>query len=351
MKGVVLSGGAGTRLRPITFAMAKQLVPVANKPIIYYGLEDLAEAGIEEVAIVISPETGGEVEATVGDGSRFGLNLHYVTQPEPLGLAHALQVTLPVVGDDDILMYLGDNLVKRGVVDVVRDFEEHRPNAQILLHRVENPSDFGVAELDAAGRVLRLGEKPKVPPSDLALVGGYLFDQSIGDALAAIEPSSRGELEITDAIQWLLDHDREVRASTVSGWWKDTGKKEDLLHANELVMEDLTEKLDGDLIDCRVRGPVQVGAGSRLVECDLIGPLVIGEDVAVTRSLLGPNTTIGDGSSVHDAFIENSLLMDHVQIQNWRLRNSLLGHRAAVVGAAPPTYVELTLGERSEIVG
>lgn len=351
MKGVVLSGGAGTRLRPITFTMAKQLVPVANKPIIFYGLEDLARAGIKEVAIVISPETGAQVEATVGDGSRFGLDIVYVTQAQPLGLAHALRLALPLLGEDDILMYLGDNLVKRGVADIVKDFEDRRPNAQLLVHRVDNPSAFGVAELDAAGRVRRLVEKPEVPPSDLALVGVYLFDASIAEAIDNTNPSARGELEITDAIQWLLDHGRDVRASTVNGWWKDTGKKEDLLHANELVMKELTDKVDGELIDCRVRGPVQVGAGSRLVECDLIGPLVIGEDVHGARSVLGPNTAIGNGSRVHDAAVENSILMEYVRIQSWHLRNSVLGYRSAVVGPAPPTYVELTLGERSEILG
>ncbi len=351
MKGVVLSGGAGTRLRPLTFAMAKQLVPVANKPIIFYGLEDLARAGIEEVVIIISPTTGAQVMATVGDGSRFGLDIAYVTQAEPLGLAHALRLALPLAGDDDILMYLGDNLVKRGVRDVVHDFEDRRPSAQLLLHRVPNPSAFGVAELDATGRVQRLVEKPEIPASDLALVGVYLFDASIAEAIDNITPSARGELEITDAIQWLLDHGRDVRASMVSGWWKDTGNKQDLLHANELVMKDLTDEQDGELIDCRVRGPVQVGAGSRLVECDLVGPLVIGKGVHGARSVLGPNAAIGDGSRVHDAAVENSLVMEHVQIQGWRLRNSVLGPRSAVVGPAPAAYVELTLGERSEILG
>jgi glucose-1-phosphate thymidylyltransferase len=241
--------------------------------------------------------------------------------------------------------------VKQGVVDVVRDFETHRPHAQLLVHRVDNPSAFGVAELDASGRVRRLVEKPQVPPSDLALVGVYLFAPSIAEAIDNITPSARGELEITDAIQWLVDHGRDVRASRVSGWWKDTGKKEDLLHANELVMKELTDRRDGALIDCRIQGPVQVGAGSRLVACELIGPLVIGAGVHCTRSVLGPNTAIGDGSSVHDAVVESSLLMEQVRIQGWHLRNSVLGHRSVLAGPAPPTRVELILGERSEILG
>lgn len=351
MKGVVLCGGAGTRLRPMTFSMAKQLVPVANKPILFYGLEDLARAGIREVAIVISPDTGAQVKALVGDGSRFGLDIAYVTQAEPLGLAHALRLSLPFVGEDDILMYLGDNLVKNGVLEVVADFQERRPSAQLLVHRVDNPSAFGVALLEASGRVRRLVEKPLVPPSDLALVGVYLFDSSIAEAVSNIQPSLRGELEITDAIQWLIDHDREVRASMASGWWKDTGKKDDLLHANELVMKDLTPQLDGEISNCRIRGPVQVGPGSRLVDCDLIGPLVIGKNVQGRQAVLGPSTAIGDGSRVHGATIENSLLMEHVRIEAWRLRSSVLGPHCIVVGKGPPGCVELTLGERSEIFG
>ncbi|MCU0281622.1 MAG: glucose-1-phosphate thymidylyltransferase, partial [Acidimicrobiia bacterium] len=231
MKGVVLAGGTGSRLRPITFSMAKQLIPVANKPIIEYGLEDLAEAGIGEVGIIVSPETGREVEAAVGDGARLGLRLTYIVQDRPLGLAHALKTALPFVDGDDCLMYLGDNLVKDGVRDVVDDFAAHRPNCQILLCPVDNPSSFGVADLGPDGRIIRLVEKPKVPPSNLALVGVYLFDNSIGEAIDAIRPSARGELEITDAIQYLVEAGRNVRASVVSGWWKDTGTKADLLTA------------------------------------------------------------------------------------------------------------------------
>lgn len=351
MKGVVLSGGAGTRLRPITFAMAKQLVPVANKPILFYGLEDLAAAGIEEVGIVISPETGAEVKAAVGDGSRFGLAATYILQQRPLGLAHALKTALPFVDGDDCLMYLGDNLVKRGVADTVRDFEQHRPNAQILLAEVPNPSSFGVAELDDEGNVVRLIEKPSQPPSNLALVGVYLFDNTVSEAIDAIRPSARGELEITDAIQHLISSGRRVRASMIGDWWKDTGRKEDLLHANELVLKDLRGKLEGELVDTRVRGELVLGQGSRLVDCDVTGPVVIGADVEAVRSTIGPNTTVGDGSALHEVAVEECLIMEEVAVTNWRLRRSLLGRASVVGGAAPASFVELTVGERSEILG
>lgn len=350
MKGVVLAGGSGSRLRPITFSMAKQLVPIANRPILFYGLGDLAEAGITQVGVVISPETGGEIKEAVGDGSRFGLEVTYIGQEEPLGLAHALKIALSFVDGEDCLMYLGDNLLKQGVSEVVRDFQGRGPNCQILLSRVDDPSAFGVAALDEEGHVTRLVEKPKEPPSDLALVGVYLFDSTVGEAVEAIEPSARGELEITDAIQYLLDHGRTVRASIVDGWWKDTGKKSDLLHANQLVLADLTEKIDGELVGCRVRGPVQVGPGSQLVDCDLTGPVIIGQDVHMTRVTLGPNTAVGDASRLADCMIESSIVMEHSHIYRWKLRGSVIGRGVALRGSAPPEFVELTLGELSEIL-
>ncbi|MCP4228045.1 MAG: glucose-1-phosphate thymidylyltransferase, partial [Actinomycetia bacterium] len=239
VKGVVLAGGAGSRLRPITFAMSKQLVPVANQPILFYGLYDLAEAGISDVAIIISPETGQEIRDAVGDGSQFGIKPEFILQENPDGLAHALKLAMPFADGDSVLMYLGDNLVRQGVADVVRDFEEHQPNAQILLAEVPDPSAFGVAELDDEGHVFRLVEKPEDPATNLALVGVYLFDATVNEALEAIRPSERGELEITDAIQYMIDSGKRVRASMIGGWWKDTGKKEDLLHASELLLESL----------------------------------------------------------------------------------------------------------------
>ncbi|MCP4968376.1 MAG: glucose-1-phosphate thymidylyltransferase [bacterium] len=351
MKGVVLSGGTGSRLRPITFSMAKQLVPVANKPILFYGLEDLAEAGIEDVAIIIAPQTGDEIRHTVGDGSKLGLNIEYIVQDEPLGLAHALKMALPFVDGDDVLMYLGDNLVKQGVADVVKDFERDKPNCQILLTEVEDPSQFGVAELGPAGEVKRLVEKPSNPRSNLALVGVYLFDQVVTEAVNSIQPSARGELEITDAIQYLVTSGRDVRPSLVTGWWKDTGKKEDLLHANELVLTDLDGEVLGEVVEGKIRGAVRIGAGSQVVDCSITGPVVIGDNVHLARTTVGPNTAIGDGCRLVDTSVEESIVLDGAEIHGWSIRNSLIGRGATLRGAAPAGYAEVTLGERSEILG
>lgn len=351
MKGVVLAGGTGSRLRPITFSMAKQLVPVANKPILFYGLEDLAEAGVDEVGIVIAPQTGDEIRHTVGDGSGFGLRVEYIVQEEPLGLAHALKTALPFVGGDDVLMYLGDNLVKQGVADVVRDFMGDRPNCQILLTKVDDPTQFGVAELGPDGEVVRLVEKPSNPRSDLALVGVYLFDNTVVEAVNSIQPSARGELEITDAIQHLVTSGREVRPSLVTGWWKDTGKKEDLLHANELVLSDLAGDIQGEVIGGDIRGAVSIGVGSRVVDCSITGPVMIGANVHLVRTTVGSNTAIGDGCRLADANLEESIVLDDAEIHGWKVRNSLIGRGAQLHGLAPTGFVEVTLGERSEILG
>jgi glucose-1-phosphate thymidylyltransferase len=351
VKGLVLAGGRGTRLRPITYSTAKQLVPVANKPILFYGLEDLAEAGITEVGVIVSPETGVEVKAAVGDGSAFGLAITYVTQQEPLGLAHALQTALPFIDGADVLMYLGDNLVTHGVADVVRDFEEHRPNCQILVTEVPDPSEFGVVEIDPSGHVTRLVEKPTDPPSSLALVGVYLFDSSVEEAVGSLTPSARGEYEITDAIQYLVDQGKTVRPSFVRGWWKDTGKKADLLHANRLVLEDLDHEIAGEVTGSTVSGPVLIGRGSTVTDCHLRGPMVIGSGATVARCDLGPDTAIGDECVLEDATVSGSILMDGCTVRGWRIHDSLLGHGARLDGGAPPGNVEVTLGERSEVIG
>jgi len=349
VKGVVLAGGRGTRLRPITFAMAKQLVPIANRPIIAYGIEDLVTAGIGDLAVVVSPETGPDVRRVLGTGSGFGARITYVEQEAPLGLAHALSVALPIVGDDDVLMYLGDNLLKGGVTDVVADFETHRPDAQILLQKVADPSAFGVAELDASGRVVKLEEKPARPASDLVLVGVYLFSAGIEDALDELEPSARGEYEITDAIQWLIDHGRSVRSTKVSGWWKDTGTKEDLLHANELVLSDLVPTIGSELHGCAVSGPVAIGRRCTVVDSELVGPLVVGDDTTIVGSTLRAGTAVGDRCRVESASIERSILMDGSAVSGWSLRDSIVGVDAFVVGPAPDEPISLSLGERSEI--
>jgi len=352
MKGLVLAGGTGSRLRPITFSMAKQLIPVANKPIIEFGLEDLVEAGVTDVGIVISPETGGAIRTAVDrSAQRIGFTPTYILQDAPHGLAHALMIALDFVAGDDCLMYLGDNLVKGGVADVVRDFEKHRPNCQIMLSPVDNPSAFGVADLAPDGSIRALVEKPAVPPSNLALVGVYLFDGSIAEAVHAIKPSKRGELEITDAIQYQVEHGRSVRASIVSGWWKDTGTRADLLAAQRLVISELEPAVHGELVDTVMTGPIHVGAGSRVTGSRLIGPAVIGAGVTIDGSTIGPETSVGDGCRITGATIASSIVMEKAEVNGWMVRDSLLGHNSRLVGMAPPGFVSVMLGEQSEIVG
>src|ERR1700680_2486657 len=262
LKGLILSGGKGTRLRPITHTSAKQLVPVANKAVLFYGIEAMAQAGIEEVGIIIAPETGQEIREAAGDGSKFGIEITYVVQDEPLGLAHAVLPAGPLLGESPFVMYLGDNLLQGGISDLVAAFREHEPDALILLTPVPDPENFGVAELaapDAAtsgepGRVVRLVEKPEKPATDLALVGVYMFTAGIHEAARAIEPSARGELEITDAIQHLVDGGLRVEPHIVRGWWKDTGRLEDMLEANRLILDNLVERIEGELIDSQVDG-------------------------------------------------------------------------------------------------
>src|SRR6059058_4390922 len=257
LKGLILSGGKGTRLRPITYTSAKQLVPVANKPVLFYGIEAFAAAGIREVGIIIAPETGAEIRAAAGDGERFGVSITYIEQDAPLGLAHAVLTAEPFIGDDPFVMYLGDNLLRDGITNLVEEFRTNQPDALILLTPVDDPEHYGVAELDGE-RVKRLIEKPKEPPSDLALVGVYMFTSAIFDAGKAIKPSGRGELEITDAIQHLVDSGLRADSHVVHGWWKDTGQVQDMLDANRLILDDISEHHGGEERNSRVEGRVSV---------------------------------------------------------------------------------------------
>ena len=350
MKGLVLAGGTGSRLRPITFSMAKQLVPIANKPIIEYGLEDLVEAGITDIGIVISPESGGAIrDAVGGSADRIGFTPTFIVQEFPRGLAHALKTSLEYIDGDDSLMYLGDNLVKGGVAAVVSDFQRLRPNCQIMLSPVDNPSAFGVADLAPDGSIRALVEKPEHPPSNLALVGVYMFDGTIAEAVGAIAPSRRGEYEITDAIQYQIEHGREVRASLVTGWWKDTGTKEDLLTAQRLVIAEMSHDIVGEVVDSKVEGSVHLGAGSRLEGSHIVGPVVIGDGVTIVRSTIGPDTSIGDGCRIDGSVIESSIVMADAAVSGWKIRASVLGHGVQLQGTAPHDFVSLMLGEQSAI--
>ncbi len=353
LKGLILSGGRGTRLRPITYTSAKQLVPVANKPVLFFGIEAMAEAGIREIGIIIAPETGDEIRAAAGDGSRFGVELTYIVQDEPAGLAHAVLTAADYLGDSSFVMYLGDNLLQGGMAELVQAFREHEPQALILLTQVPDPQNYGVAELGADGRgIERLVEKPADPPSDLALVGVYMFTPLIHTAARAIEPSPRGELEITDAIQWLVDEGHTVESHVVRGWWKDTGRLDDMLEANRLILETFARDVRGELVDSRVDGRVVVEAGARLERASVRGPAVIGAGALVRDAYVGPYTAIGAGCVVDSAEVEHSILLEGSKVigLDGRMESSLLGKDVRISrGSRQPRAYRFMVGDNSEI--
>jgi glucose-1-phosphate thymidylyltransferase len=352
MKALVLSGGSGTRLRPITHTSAKQLVPVANKPVLFYGLEAIAEAGVTDVGIIVG-DTAPAIQEAVGDGSRFGLKVTYIRQDAPLGLAHAVLVARDFLGDDDFVMYLGDNFIVGGITSMVEEFAATRPEAQIMLTRVSDPRSFGVAELDeVSGRVKSLVEKPKEPKSDLALVGVYLFTQAIHEAVTSLKPSWRGELEITEAIQWLLDNGRTVNSTTITGYWKDTGNVTDMLEVNRLVLEGLEARLDGSVsADSEIIGRVVVEDGASVTGSRIVGPAIIGAGSSVASSYIGPFTAIDEGCSVDDSEIEYSIVLSRASIRGVRrIEASLIGHDAEVTPAPRvPRAHRLVLGDHSKV--
>ena len=350
MKGLILSGGRGTRLRPITFTSAKQLVPVANKPILFYGIEALAASGIRDIGIVVG-DTRQEIREAVGDGSRFGVSVTYIEQSAPLGLAHAVQVSESFLGEEPFCMYLGDNLIRERLAPLVERFRDDKPNAQILLARVPDPSQFGVAEL-SNGRVVRLIEKPPVPPSDLALVGVYMFDASVWEAVKSIKPSGRGELEITDAIQWLIDAGRIVRPHVIEGWWKDTGKLEDLLEANRIILDTLIAGSEGTVVESELVGKVVVEEGARIVQSMVRGPAIIGKGAVIESSYIGPFTSIGPGVHVRGSEVEHSILLEGSSVSDvgGRIESSLIGRNVSIYRtAAKPRSFNFMLGDRSEV--
>jgi glucose-1-phosphate thymidylyltransferase len=352
LKGLILSGGRGTRLRPITYTSAKQLVPVANKPVLFYGIEALAAAGIEEIGIIISPETGAEIRKAAGDGSRFGVSISYIEQDAPLGLAHAVLTAEPFLADSAFVMYLGDNLLRDGVTELVSTFRSEEPDALILLTPVKDPENYGVAELDGASRVTRLVEKPPEPTTDLALVGVYMFTPCIFGAARAIEPSGRGELEITDAIQHLVDGGMRVDPHLVHGWWKDTGQVQDMLEANHLILDDLEERIDGELIDSRVEGRVVVEASARLERATVRGPAIIGAGAVLRDAYIGPYTAIGQGVRIESAEVEYSIVLEGSTIEHLegRIEASLVGKNVAIKRSpAMPRAYRFVVGDNAEI--
>lgn len=331
MKALILSGGKGTRLRPITHTSAKQLVPVANKPILFYGIEAIREAGITDVGIVVG-DTEAEIRQAVGDGSAFGVRVTYVRQDAPLGLAHAVKVSQGFLGEDTFVMFLGDNLILDGIRPLVEEFKRDRPNSQILLARVPHPEEFGVAELDG-DRVVRLVEKPKQPRSDLALVGVYMFDPTIFEAVNGIRPSFRNELEITDAIQYLIDHGRVVRHHIITGWWKDTGKLEDMLEANRMVLSRAKRSIQGTLdADTRLEGEVIVGPGTVIRNSVLRGPLTLGARCVIENSYVGPFTSIYDDVRIRNSEVEHSIVLERCTIEDVpvRIEASLIGKEVRI---------------------
>ncbi|MFG3200941.1 glucose-1-phosphate thymidylyltransferase [Streptomyces sp. NPDC048192] len=351
MKALLLSGGSGTRLRPITHTSAKQLVPVANKPVLFYGLEAIAEAGITEVGIIVG-DTAEEIREAVGDGSAFGLDVTYIPQEAPLGLAHAVLIARDYLGEDDFVMYLGDNFVVGGITDLVEGFRAERPDAQILLTKVPNPTEFGVAELDADGQVIGLEEKPRHPKSELALVGVYLFSPAVHEAVRAIKPSARGELEITDAIQWLIDAGRDVRSTTISGYWKDTGNVTDMLEVNRSVLESLERRIDGTVDgDSEIIGRVRIEAGAKVTGSRIVGPVVVGANTVITDSYVGPFTSIAGDCRIEDSEIEYSIVLRDSSVTGVRrVEASLIGRNVEVTPAPrKPAAHRLVLGDHSKV--
>ncbi len=351
MKALILSGGKGTRLRPITHTGAKQLVPVANKPILFYTLEAIRLAGITDIIIIVG-DTHEEIEAAVGDGSRWDAKVTYIRQEAPLGLAHAVKIAQDAIGKEPFVMYLGDNLIRDGITGFVKDYVSSGANSQILLAKVPRPQEFGVAVLEG-DRVVKLIEKPKEPPSDLALVGVYMFDHTVFEAVNAIQPSARGELEITDAIQYLIDHNYRVASKIITGWWKDTGKLEDMLEANRVVLDTIEAEILGEVdAESQIAGRVKLGTGSRVVRSTVRGPAVIGEGCLIEDSYVGPYTSLNNGAAVVHSEIEHSIVLEDSRIVSIgsRMEDSLIGRNVTIrKDSCKPSAYRMMLGDNSEV--
>jgi glucose-1-phosphate thymidylyltransferase len=355
MKGLILSGGKGTRLRPLTYTSAKQLVPVANKPVLFYAIEAIVAAGITDIGIIVG-DTRHEIRAAVGDGSRFGARVTYIEQEAPLGLAHAVLIAEEFLAGDPFVMYLGDNLIAGGITELVDEFRSLGCNSEILLAEVPNPEQFGVAELTEEGKVRRLIEKPPEPKSNLALVGVYMFDPCIFESVRRIKPSKRGELEITDAIQDLIDRGLDVHPHIVRGWWKDTGKLDDMLEANRIVLEALEVRRGANLgkigQGSRIEGRVQLGEGVELIDSLVRGPVVIGDGTRLEHAFVGPYTSIGDRCTLARCEMENSIVLSDSEIRDIPLRidGSLIGRNVRITKTDyKPKAYRFMLGDNSEV--
>jgi glucose-1-phosphate thymidylyltransferase len=353
MKGLILSGGKGTRLRPFTYTQAKQLIPVANKPVLVRAIETIREAEITEIGIVVG-DTHAEIEKALGNGNQWGVNITYIPQPSPDGLAHAVKISYPFLGDERFVMYLGDNVIQGGIGSLIRDFAESDWNSQIVLKEVENPQSYGVAKLRDDGSIEKLIEKPKVPPSNLALVGIYMFDPHIWEAVNAIKPSARGEYEITDAIQWMIDAGYQVYPHVHKGWWVDTGKAPDMLEANSLVLEELKPTISPESVieNSQVDRRVTVERGARIINSVVRGPTIIGENTLIENSYVGPFTSIYHHVTICNCEIERSIVLENSTIRNLhrRLQDSLIGRDVAVERSdEKPQSLKMNLGDHSTV--
>lgn len=356
MKGLILSGGKGTRLRPLTYTRAKQLIPIANTPVLIRVIETIRNAGVTEIGIVVGGHTAHEIEETIGDGSQWGVQITFIHQPSPDGLAHAVKISQDFLGDDSFVMFLGDNAIEGGISTLIRDFEANEWNSQIVLKRVEDPTSYGVAKLKDDGGVDYLVEKPTDPPSDLALVGIYMFDPHVFEAVNTIEPSLRGELEITDAIQWLIDHNYSVFPHVHEGWWIDTGKAPDLLEANSFVLEELVPHVAEDAeidADSSIDSRVTVQAGAKIINSVVRGPTIIGENTVIENSYVGPFTSIYHGTRVRNCEIERCILLENSRVEDidMMLRDSLIGRDAVLKSnkAKKPRGLVMNVADHSRI--
>ena len=350
MKALVLSGGKGTRLRPLTFTTAKQLIPVANRPILGYVLDHVSQAGIKEVGIIIAPKTGKDVKKYIKKGSEWGVDVTYILQ-EPLGLAHAIKTAESFLGQDDFVMYLGDNLLGEGISNLIKRFKRENLDALILLKEVKDPTRFGVAVLDESGTLIKLVEKPKTPPSKLALVGVYIFSNKVHKAIKGLKPSWRGELEITDAIQEMITMGSKVKAERLDSWWLDTGKKDDILVANAKILDKFANrKINGKIIDSTVEGRVHVSKDARIANSTVRGPSIIGERCLIENSFIGPYTSVGNGAHIIDSSLEYCVILENAVIKGIeRLEESLIGRNAKILQNQERRFLRLHIGDYSEV--